>query len=201
MSGPSIKSHRIIRTYMWHPKRTTNRHLLVSTSRWDGYNPNNNYNEDAETMVFEAWDSHTNPDGILEIRDSSRAIYQMHSDTVNKFVEEGFVKLRTTKNVYSDGPGRDYLFDVGMTIKGAPILDRFKIQGRPGYVIEYPWIPGSRVWIPQKLLRSLHYNSFHGLLLHNFEHIRQPVSDSLLHPNKNSGDGKHPFMLAELQAV
>ena len=97
MTLPLIRSVRQIKTYLWSPEKAgIKRHILVDTSRYEGYNLDNNYDEQTETMVFESWIANgDNISEMTETTDGSKGMYQMHSDVVNKLLSRGYVKLKT----------------------------------------------------------------------------------------------------------
>ncbi len=91
-----IRSLRQLKTYLCSPEKgSVQRHVIVDTTRFEGYNPDDNYDEGTETMAFPTWCVYTNPDDILVDTDSSKGMYKMHNDAVKEFQSRGYRRIKT----------------------------------------------------------------------------------------------------------
>ncbi|GEM_PF-4582858 len=90
-----IRQKKIIYTYLQHPEKLAEKHVLVSTRVHEGFDPANKYNEDMETMAFSTWNIGTDPRGILSEHHESEGIYAAHNAAVKKFIFQGYKKIKS----------------------------------------------------------------------------------------------------------
>ena len=104
-----ILNKRLLQTYMWHPYDEVEKHLLVSTQKYEGHRPND-YNKQTETMAFPTWDVRTSLKGLLQVsHDDSEGIYEAHSKIIKVYSALGYKRIKTIMAVIPEGENPDIL--------------------------------------------------------------------------------------------
>jgi hypothetical protein len=98
----SIRSMKRIRTYLQHPKKDVERHILVSSTLHDGFNPENNYTEFSETVVFLGWKPQTGSEILQHSHDAG--IYAEHDRIVRELRSQGYRQVTRKVDVTPQDP-------------------------------------------------------------------------------------------------